>query len=146
MKNFTYHQPTSLALALPLLDEQWGKTELLAGGTDLHDLQKEYVAQPDKVVSLTGIKGDGFQQITVVGDPPKAMLAECEALLAGQVSPEFLRSQIEIGTRVCANLAEAHADLRRLACDCCFCGSTLRHGAGRRGDPPLRSPGYAEDH
>ena len=27
----------------------------------------------------------------VVGDPPDAMLAECETLLAGQVSPEFLR-------------------------------------------------------
>src|SRR5205814_2234476 len=64
MKNFTYHQPSSVAMALPLLDEQWGKTELLAGGTDLHDLQKEYVAQPDKVVSLTGIGGD-FKAITL---------------------------------------------------------------------------------
>ena len=43
-----------------------------------------------------------------------AMLAECEALLGAQVSPEFLRSQIEIGTRVCASLDEARADLRRL--------------------------------
>jgi len=31
-----------------------GATELLAGGTDLLDLQKEYVAQPDKVISLSG--------------------------------------------------------------------------------------------
>jgi hypothetical protein len=29
----------------------------------------------------------------VVGDPPPEMLQECEGLLAGQVSPEFLRSQ-----------------------------------------------------
>jgi glutamate---cysteine ligase / carboxylate-amine ligase len=50
----------------------------------------------------------------VVGDPPDTMLAEYEALLGRQVSPEFLRSQIEIGTRVCANLDEARADLRRL--------------------------------
>jgi carboxylate-amine ligase len=42
------------------------------------------------------------------------MLSEYEALLGGQVSPEFLRSQIEIGTRVCATLDEARADLRRL--------------------------------
>jgi xanthine dehydrogenase YagS FAD-binding subunit len=70
MKNFTYHRPTSVATALPLLDEQWGKTELLAGGTDLHDLQKEYVAQPEKVVSLSGIEGDHFIQVSVVGDPP----------------------------------------------------------------------------
>jgi len=50
----------------------------------------------------------------VVGDPPDGMLAECEALLGAQVSPEFLRSQIEIGTRVCASLDEARTDLRRL--------------------------------
>ena len=50
----------------------------------------------------------------VVGDPPKAMLAELEALLGAQVSPEFLRSQIEIGTRICASLDEARTDLRRL--------------------------------
>jgi len=68
MKSFTYHQPTSLAMALPLLDEQWGRTELLAGGTDLHDLQKEYVAQPDKVVSLNGIHGD-FRGISALGPP-----------------------------------------------------------------------------
>jgi glutamate---cysteine ligase / carboxylate-amine ligase len=50
----------------------------------------------------------------VVGDPPDGMLAECEALLGAQVSPEFLRSQIEIGTRVCTSLEEARAELRRL--------------------------------
>lgn len=66
MKNFTYHQPTTLATALPLLDDEWGKTELLAGGTDLHDRQKEYVSQPDKVVSLTAIKGP-FRDIVAVG-------------------------------------------------------------------------------
>jgi glutamate---cysteine ligase / carboxylate-amine ligase len=50
----------------------------------------------------------------VVDDPPPEMLADCEALLAGQVGPEFLRSQIEVGTRVCASLDEARDDLYRL--------------------------------
>jgi glutamate---cysteine ligase / carboxylate-amine ligase len=50
----------------------------------------------------------------VVDDPPPAMLAACQALLAGQVSPEFLRSQIEVETRVCPDLAEARADLVHL--------------------------------
>jgi len=50
----------------------------------------------------------------VVGDPPAEMLAEVEASLGSQVSREFLRSQIEIGTRVCRNLDEVGADLRRL--------------------------------
>ena len=70
MKNFTYHQPGSVAQALPLLDEQWGKSELLAGGTDLHDLQKEYVAQPEKLISLT-VLGGGFRKIEAAGEPPK---------------------------------------------------------------------------
>ena len=55
MKNFTYYRPKSAEEAVGLLDDKWGHTELLAGGTDLLDLQKEYVAQPDKVVSLSAI-------------------------------------------------------------------------------------------
>lgn len=56
MKNFTYYRPTSADQAVALLEASWGPAELLGGGTDLHDLQKEYVATPNKVVSLTGIK------------------------------------------------------------------------------------------
>lgn len=56
MKNFTYYRPTSAEEAVGLLDAKWGTAELLGGGTDLHDLQKEYVAQPNKVISLGGIK------------------------------------------------------------------------------------------
>ena len=48
----------------------------------------------------------------VVTDPPDKMLAEYDALLGAQVTREFLRSQIEVGTRVCSSLAEARADLR----------------------------------
>jgi xanthine dehydrogenase YagS FAD-binding subunit len=57
MKNFTYYRPTTPEAAVGLLSDKWGETELLAGGTDLLDLQKEYVAQPSKVVSLTGLNG-----------------------------------------------------------------------------------------
>jgi xanthine dehydrogenase YagS FAD-binding subunit len=55
MKNFTYYRPRTAEEAVGLLDGKWGTSELLAGGTDLLDLQKEYIAQPDKVVSLTSI-------------------------------------------------------------------------------------------
>jgi carboxylate-amine ligase len=47
-------------------------------------------------------------------DPPAAMLAECTELGGGQVTPEFLRSQIEIGTRVCKSMDEARAELKKL--------------------------------
>lgn len=50
----------------------------------------------------------------LVREAPAELMAECERRLAGQVSPEFLQCQIEVGTRVCANLAEARADLAHL--------------------------------
>ncbi len=40
-------------------------------------------------------------------DPPDNMVEECAALCGGQVTPEFLRSQIEVGTRPCRTIAEA---------------------------------------
>lgn len=63
MKNFTYYRPASVEQAVGLLENAWGNAELLAGGTDLHALQKEYIAQPSKVVSLSGI--GNFAGITV---------------------------------------------------------------------------------
>jgi xanthine dehydrogenase YagS FAD-binding subunit len=55
MKSFAYYRPTSTKQAVALLESKYGTVELLAGGTDLLDLQKDYIAQPTKVVSLTGI-------------------------------------------------------------------------------------------
>jgi xanthine dehydrogenase YagS FAD-binding subunit len=66
MKNFTYYRPATPEEAVGLLADKWGKTELLAGGTDLLALQKDYVAQPDKVISLGGVKG--FREILVSGN------------------------------------------------------------------------------
>ena len=50
----------------------------------------------------------------LIHEAPPTMLAECEALLEGQVSPEFLQCQIEVGTRVCSTVGEARSDLARL--------------------------------
>ncbi|SLN35289.1 carboxylate-amine ligase [Oceanibacterium hippocampi] len=51
----------------------------------------------------------------LAADPPESIWGECERRLAGQqVSPEFLRSQIEIGTPVCANIGEARESLVHL--------------------------------
>ena len=46
--------------------------------------------------------------------PPKELIAACEAIYEGQVSPEFLRSQIEVGTEVCHSIGEARQELARL--------------------------------
>jgi xanthine dehydrogenase YagS FAD-binding subunit len=119
MKNFTYHQPKTVATALPLLDAEWGKTELLAGGTDLLDRQKEYVSQPDKVVSLTGI-GGAFKEIQVLaaGNPPMAILGAGVRLVdiaesgllkaypalttaAGQIAGPQIRNMATLGGNLC---------------------------------------------
>lgn len=49
-------------------------------------------------------------------DPPATILEQCREKIGDQVTPEFLRSQIEVGTKVCASIAEATEELRRLRC------------------------------
>ena len=50
----------------------------------------------------------------LVNDPPKTIMEECQRLARWQVTPELLRSQIEVGTKVCKTIAEAREDLARL--------------------------------
>ena len=50
----------------------------------------------------------------LISQTPKGMFDACEALLSDQVSPEFLQSQIEVGTRVCSTMDEARQELVRL--------------------------------
>jgi glutamate---cysteine ligase / carboxylate-amine ligase len=62
----------------------------------------------------------------LVAEAPADFIAECERELGPHVSPEFLRSQIEIGTRPCRDLAEARAELQRLRAG--IVASAARHG------------------
>ncbi|MEE8293046.1 MAG: glutamate-cysteine ligase family protein, partial [Kiloniellales bacterium] len=48
----------------------------------------------------------------LVVDPPDSLMKECEAKLEGRVSPEFLMSQIEVGTSKCDTLKEAAEEIR----------------------------------
>ncbi len=66
----------------------------------------------------------------LVVDPPKSLMAECEARLEGRVSPEFLKSQIEVGTSKCATLAEAAEEIRHLR-------RCVAEVAGRHGLAPI---------
>jgi len=50
----------------------------------------------------------------LVQEPPEALLTKAEEALRGQVSPEFLRSQIEVGTRVCGSISEVRDELVHL--------------------------------
>jgi len=116
MKNFTYQRPKSSAEAVGLLADKWGTAELLGGGSDLHDLQKEYVAQPDKVISLGGIGDKGFREIEVRWPP-------------GLQPPA-----VTIGAGVTLAEIAAHTDLRKVY-------PALTTAAGQIGGPQIRNVG-----
>ncbi len=61
---------------------------------------------------------------------PDALMAACKAELDRQVSPEFLQCQIEVGTVVCADIAEARTDLAHLR-------RTIKAAAAEYGLAPL---------
>ena len=50
----------------------------------------------------------------LVRDLPPGMLEEIAELAEGQVGPEFMRSQIEVGTPVCKNIKELRFELAKL--------------------------------
>ncbi|MGF1592715.1 MAG: carboxylate-amine ligase [Kiloniellaceae bacterium] len=50
----------------------------------------------------------------LVVDPPDSLMARCEQELGERVAPEFLQSQIEVGTSKCETVAEAGAELAEL--------------------------------
>ncbi len=50
----------------------------------------------------------------LAGDPPATILEQCKDRVGDQVTPEFLRSQIEVASKVCNSITEAREELRTL--------------------------------
>ncbi|SNS75798.1 carboxylate-amine ligase [Tropicimonas sediminicola] len=65
-----------------------------------------------------------------LANAPEALIEECAGAMQGQVSPEFLQCQIEIGTKVCTDIAGARDELKRLR-------STVAQHAARHGLAPI---------
>lgn len=59
MKAFTLKNPKSVAQAIAELSDQWGRVDLLGGGTDLLSLMKEGLAGPETLVNLKTVEGLG---------------------------------------------------------------------------------------
>jgi carboxylate-amine ligase len=59
--------------------------------------------------------------------PPPGLWEQLNEVLGSQVTPEFLKAQIEVGTKVCNNVAEAREDLATLRRD--LAGVVAEHGA-----------------
>jgi xanthine dehydrogenase YagS FAD-binding subunit len=115
MKNFTYFRPASAEQAVALLENRWGNTEMLGGGTDLHDMQKEYVAQPTRVVSLTGINalgtiqvddkvariGAGAKLAAIAEHPRLKDLFAALTIAAGEIGGPQIRNMGTLGGNLC---------------------------------------------
>jgi xanthine dehydrogenase YagS FAD-binding subunit len=56
MQAFAYSNPATVQEAVGLLGTQWGDADVLAGGTDLISLMKEYIHTPKRVVNIKNIK------------------------------------------------------------------------------------------
>lgn len=50
----------------------------------------------------------------LAADPPTTILEECNRRTGDRVTPEFLRAQIEVGTKVCTSIAEVTVELGKL--------------------------------
>ncbi|RDE19948.1 carboxylate-amine ligase [Motiliproteus coralliicola] len=50
----------------------------------------------------------------LASDPPEQLFRACAKVLPKMVTHEFLRAQIEVGTKVCGNIGEAREELIRL--------------------------------
>src|SRR3546814_20032640 len=50
----------------------------------------------------------------LVVDPPDSLMSRCEQELGERASPEFLRSQNEVGTSTCETVAQAGVELAGL--------------------------------
>src|SRR5262245_52616533 len=57
MQKFEYASPTTKEQAVALLAKEWGETEVLAGGTDLISLMKDFIVTPKRVINIKNIKG-----------------------------------------------------------------------------------------
>ncbi|PYT80682.1 MAG: molybdopterin dehydrogenase [Acidobacteria bacterium] len=61
MERFEYAHPTTQHEAIGLLGSSWNDAAVLAGGTDLISLMKEYVVTPKRVVNIKNVEGlDGI--------------------------------------------------------------------------------------
>ncbi len=89
MQPFEYASPKTLQEALGLLAARPGEVEVLAGGTDLLNLMKEFLATPKRVVNIKDIKELGGIQKTTAGLRLGATVTLDELLSNAAVRSEY---------------------------------------------------------
>ena len=114
MKAFEYAAPNSEAEVLELLAAERGKTEVMAGGTDLVGLMKKMIVTPDRVVSLsrvaslksidadsTGVRIGAMVSLEDIADHPLAADYPALAEAIRAIHSLQLQSQGTLGGELC---------------------------------------------
>ncbi len=89
MQAFAYASPTSIQEAVALLSDRWGVADVLAGGTDLLSLLKDYIHTPQRVVNIKNIKELGGIRKTAAGLRIGATVTLAELLASSEVRAEY---------------------------------------------------------
>jgi xanthine dehydrogenase YagS FAD-binding subunit len=115
MRRFEYVSPDDTVQALSLLAATWGKTEILAGGTDLLALMKDDVVSPRRLVNIKEIadlrgvscnaRGMRIGALTTLGELADDAVVKngypalAEALM--EVASPQIRNQATLGGNLC---------------------------------------------
>jgi len=115
MRPFEYVSPNNKAQAVSFLAATWGKTEILAGGTDLLALMKDDIVTPRRLINIkeindlrgvsSNVQGMRIGALTNLGDLAedagvrKNYPALAEALI--EVASPQIRSQATLGGNLC---------------------------------------------
>jgi xanthine dehydrogenase YagS FAD-binding subunit len=115
MERFEYASPTTVKDACALLGASWNDAQVLAGGTDLISMMKDFVASPKRVVNIKGIAELGGIAKTSTGlrigaavtldelTLNKLVRSECPSLITaalGVASPQ-IRNMGTVGGDLC---------------------------------------------
>ena len=136
MQNFEYANPKTVKEAAALLGSSWSDAAVLAGGTDLISLMKDYVESPKRVVSIRGIK-----ELGGISKAGSGVRIGATATLDDISNNSLIRSDFPalaaaargITSPQIRNMGTAGGDLlHRLRYRPCLCRC---NGSGRRGLP-----------
>ncbi len=89
MEKFEYANPATLQEALGLLGASWDDAAVLAGGTDLLSLMKDYIHSPKRLVNVKGIKELGGIRKTTAGLRIGATVTVDEILASPVIRTEY---------------------------------------------------------
>ncbi len=114
MERFEYASPKTVKEATALLGPTWNDAQVLAGGTDLISLMKDFVASPRRVVNIKGIAELGGVSRTATGLRIGAAVTLDElsmnALVRGEF-PSLITAALGVSSPQIRNMGTVGGDL-----------------------------------